>query len=82
MIIVLFVLNYYTYPYVGWLGYRRTDWFLLTPPDGAWSVIRATGPVYPDPITTRGYLYHSNISFEDWWTGVIVTEVGAKKRSD
>ena len=28
MIIVLFVLNYYTYPYAGWLGnYRRTEWF-------------------------------------------------------
>ena len=76
MIIVLFVLNYYTCPYAGWLGYRRTDWFVLTPPDGAWSRIRATGHVYPNPITTWGYLYSSNISFEDWWTQVIVIGVG------
>ena len=43
---------------------RRTDWFVLTPLDAAWSRIRITGPVYPDPITSRGYLYPSNISFE------------------
>ena len=70
--IVLFVLNYYTYPY-GWLGYRGTDWFVLTLLDAAWRRIRVTGPVYS--ITIRGYLYPSNISFEDWWTG-LVTGVG------
>ena len=82
MIIKPFVDDVSCLPVPVWNGWfiglpRRTDWFVLTPPDGDWSRIRATGPVYPDPITTRGYLYPSNISFEDWWTGVIiVTGVG------
>ena len=69
----------------GWLGCRRTDWFVLTPLDGAWSRIRITGLVYRDPITSRGYLYPSNISFEDCWTGVVSYRggmVGVKKKSD
>ena len=90
MIIKPFVDDVSCLPVPVWNGWfiglpRRTDWFVLTPLDAAWSRIRITGPVYPDPITSRGYLYPSNISFEDLWTGVASYRsemVGVKKRSD
>ena len=47
----------YTYPF-GWLDNRHADWLVLV--CDLVRRIRSIGPVDPDPITSRGYLYPSH----------------------